>query len=136
VSAERYFLDAFFAIALFNRRDQHHEEAKAWLARLCRAGEVWTSEAVLLEIADGLSAANRGAAVSFITWLKRAPNARIVTVDTTLFDRALALYAAREDKTWGMTDCISFLVMKDEGLHDALTADEHFVQAGFKAVMR
>jgi len=35
-----------------------------------------------------------------------------------------------------MTDCISFLVMEEQGLHDALTADEHFVQAGFKAVMR
>jgi len=41
-----------------------------------------------------------------------------------------------DDKEWGMTDCISFIVMEDHGLTDALTADEHFQQAGFRALLR
>jgi uncharacterized protein len=42
---------------------------------------------------------------------------------------------ARPDKDWFLTDCISFVVMQDEGLTDALTADGHYEQAGFKALL-
>lgn len=59
----------------------------------------------------------------------------IVSISSELFERALDLYESRPDKTWGMTDCVSFVVMKDENLVDALTADRHFIQAGFRAVM-
>ncbi len=37
---------------------------------------------------------------------------------------------------WGITDCISFVGMHREGTYDALTADHHFVQAGFRALLR
>jgi len=40
------------------------------------------------------------------------------------------------DKEWGLTDCISFIVMGDHGLTDASTTDEHFEQAGFRALLR
>ncbi|KAF5428591.1 hypothetical protein C5S39_11130 [Candidatus Methanophagaceae archaeon] len=50
--------------------------------------------------------------------------------------RAIDFYRDREDKEWGLTDCISFIVMGDQGLTDALTADEHFEQAGFRALLR
>ena len=39
-------------------------------------------------------------------------------------------------KEWGLTDCISFIVMEDNGLTEALTTDEHFQQAGFRALLR
>jgi predicted nucleic acid-binding protein len=45
------------------------------------------------------------------------------------------LYLSRSDKTWGLTDCISFLVMADQGLSEALTADAHFIQAGFHTLI-
>lgn len=56
-------------------------------------------------------------------------------MDTALFGRAVALYAARQDKGWGLTDCLSFLVMWDQQIADALTTDRHFQQAGFRALM-
>jgi sugar lactone lactonase YvrE len=43
--------------------------------------------------------------------------------------------SARPDKTWSLTDCISFVVMQDEGLTTAVTTDHHFLQAGFNALM-
>jgi hypothetical protein len=46
------------------------------------------------------------------------------------------LYFQRRDKEWSLTDCISFTVMSDEGLTDALTGDHHFEQAGFTALLR
>jgi uncharacterized protein len=45
--------------------------------------------------------------------------------------RAIQLYGQREDKTWSLTDCISFVVMQEHGVTEALTADRHFEQAGF-----
>ena len=48
---------------------------------------------------------------------------------------ALALYRARIDKEWGLTDCVSFVLMNTAGITEALTADIHFRQAGFKAML-
>jgi len=53
-----------------------------------------------------------------------------------LFDRGCELYISRSDKEWSLTDCISFVVMRREELTDALTADRHFEQAGFSALLR
>ena len=44
-------------------------------------------------------------------------------------------YRSRRDKEWSLTDCISFVVMEDEGLREALTGDRHFEQAGFVALL-
>jgi uncharacterized protein len=48
----------------------------------------------------------------------------------------LDLYRDRPDKAWSLTDCISFVVMADKGIRDALTADHHFEQAGFVALLK
>ena len=100
------------------------------------AAEIWTTEAVLVEVGNALSAIDREAAVEFIQQCYSVENIHVVPVDTALLDRALALYEARADKTWGLTDCISFVVMEDLGLTDAVTADRHFVRAGYRALMR
>jgi predicted nucleic acid-binding protein len=60
---------------------------------------------------------------------------KVVSVDTSLLNRGLELYQSRPDKDWGLTDCISFVVMREQNLIDALTADRHFVQAGFRALL-
>jgi len=46
------------------------------------------------------------------------------------------LYCRREDKNWSLTDCMSFVVMEDEDIEDVLTADHHFEQAGFVALLK
>ncbi len=50
-------------------------------------------------------------------------------------DRGVALYADRADKHWSLTDCISFIVMEDRGIRDALTGDHRFQQGGFNALL-
>ncbi len=54
--------------------------------------------------------------------------------DSFFLRRGLDLYQSRPDKAWSLTDCISFIVMGDERLDDALTGDRHFAQAGFVPV--
>lgn len=53
----------------------------------------------------------------------------------SLFDRGIELYNARDDKDWSLTDCISFVVMEEHGIKEALTGDRHFEQAGFRALL-
>lgn len=78
---------------------------------------------------------NRTAAVRFIEQCYQTDNIRVVTVDPQLLTRAVQLYQSRPDKTWGLTDCISFVVMQDQGLINAVTVDKHFVQAGYRALL-
>lgn len=134
MNGERLLIDTVFVQALLNRRDRHHPKAVALYPRIERA-EKWVTEAILIEIGDGMGRIDREAAARFIRRCYEAPDTRVIGVDRTLIQRALDLYQARMDKTWGLTDCISFVVMQDNGLTDALTADKHFVQAGFRALL-
>jgi predicted nucleic acid-binding protein len=135
VTSDRLLLDTVFVQALLNRRDKYHSQAKAVLPLVRSAAEVWVTEAVLVEVGNALSAFDRKAATQFIRQCYSTANMRMVSVDTPLLMRALDLYDGRSDKRWGLTDCISFTVMQEQGLTDAATADEHFVQAGYRALM-
>lgn len=132
---ESLFVDTAFAQALLNSHDQYHKIAQKLYPRMLRATQLLTTEVVLIEIADALSRINRNKAVEFIEDFRSLGNVDVVSVDTDLFDRGLALYSSRTDKGWGLTDCISFVVMQDKGFSVTLTADQHFIQAGFRALM-
>jgi predicted nucleic acid-binding protein len=129
------FLDTAFVQALMNSRDRYHAPATRLLPTVQAAAEVWTTEAVLIEVGNALSTFDRAAAVGFIEHCYRSPNLHVVNVTTVLFHNALQLYAARADKQWGLTDCISFVVMEEQKLVLALTADHHFMQAGYHALL-
>lgn len=135
-SAVRLFLDTSYVIALLNPKDQYHDSAKALYDYVQYATEVWTTEAVLVEIGDSLSRSLRLKAAQFIHYCYRTPNIRVINVSTDIIENALIRYLVHEDKTWGMTDCISFVVMETNSLSEALTADRHFEQAGFRALLR
>jgi len=129
--AQRYFADSYHFIALLSVWDGAHEMAVELSREL--AGEIVTTDAVLLEVADGFSAPGlREGAATYIRDLWRSPQAKVIPVDRPLVERALALYAARADKDWSLTDCVSFVVMREEGIAEALTGDSHFEQAGFQ----
>ena len=136
MSNERLFLDTFFIQALLNKYDQYHQQARLFLPRIKMAKEVWITEAILVEVGNALSSYDRNLASTFIEQCYVTNNMRIVSVDTVLLKRGLNLYKQRQDKDWGLTDCISFVTMSDYSLIDAVTADIHFVQAGFRALLR
>ena len=128
------FADAFYFVALLNRGDQHHAKVTA-AARQLRENLI-TTEWVLMELADALAeSASRRLVAPFIHELSQDPKVQIIPVTTDLFQRGLRLYEDRQDKGWTLTDCTSFVVMRDESITDALTGDHHFEQAGFKALL-
>jgi predicted nucleic acid-binding protein len=98
-------------------------------------GEIVTTQWVLTEVADAFAESHiRRRLKAGLDEMARNPATRIIEVSPEYFARGLALYDARPDKEWSLTDCISIVVMGDEGLTEALTEDGHFEQAGFVAL--
>jgi predicted nucleic acid-binding protein len=127
------FADTGFFLALVNARDQYPQAAKNLNASLVTPLlTAW----VLLEFANAI-ATSRARSEFGITLarLRSERDAEIIAPSPELFDRGCELYTSRSDKEWSLTDCISFVVMKERGLTDALTPDRHFEQAGFKILL-
>lgn len=132
------FLDTSHLIALASTGDAYHEKSVQWAEATAAGGRrVVTTEAILLEVGNSLARRRyRQGAVALLRSLTTDTTAVIEPITTTLFHRALDLYEDRMDKEWGLVDCLSFIVMWDRGLSEALTSDEHFEQAGFIALLR
>jgi predicted nucleic acid-binding protein len=129
------FVDTVYWLALVNRNDTWHARAVEWAGRLQEP--LVTTEAVLTEVADALCRRDRRRrAIEILTSVSSDPQITSVPGSAELFARAVDLYRDRGDKDWSLTDCTSFVVMNDRGLGRALTADAHFVQAGFRALLR
>jgi len=135
--ASELFLDASYAIALSSPRDQHHAQAVD-LARKIEAERTGlvTTRAVLLEIGNALARQrHRTAAVALLRALESDPGIEVVSLSDELYQRGRVLYDRHRDKEWGLTDCISFALMSERGVTEALTADDHFRQAGFRVLL-
>ena len=131
------FLDAAYAIALSVPKDSYHKRA-VLLADELEASKtrLVTTRAVMLEIGNALSKQRyRHAAVKLLLSLEADPNVTIVPLSEDLYAQAFRLYRERPDKDWGLTDCISFIAMQGRKITEALTTDEHFQQAGFRALL-
>ncbi len=129
----KVFVDTAARIALLNVRDALHPQANQVMDRLVRLKTpLVTTEFILLEVGDALCATNsRSQTVAFISSLRLLESVQIIPVSQKLLDEGWTLYSQRTDKDWGLTDCISFVVMTQEGVTQAFTSDRHFEQAGF-----
>ena len=129
------FADTFALIAWLNPRDSAHAVVAAYLDGF--TGQLVTTEWVLMELADALSAPEaRATVVAFLQAVRADPLFDVVGYVPTVYQTGFDLFAARRDKGWSLTDCISFGVMTERGLSEALTADHHFEQAGFRAIFK
>ena len=129
------FADTAYFLALLNPRDEWHDAAVR-LSRTVTAPLVTTTWA-LVELGDALATTrNRQWFPDFVADLSSTSHIRIIPADEDWFRRGVAFYRARPDKEWSLTDCLSFEVMRELSLRDALTSDQHFVQAGFRALLR
>lgn len=133
MSRKQIFVDTSFVIALINERDQYYFAAQE-LVELYDEELLVTSEAVLFEVANALSRAYKKEAIKVIETLLESENVEVVRLTVELFNRAFVLYKKYEDKDWGLVDCLSFVIMEEKNVNEALTFDRHFSQAGFKVL--
>ena len=131
----RVFADTWFYLAILNPNDTNHPRAVS-VSRNERRHRVST-DWVLLEVADALSrTGNRDVFIRFYEWIQQDSGTTIVPATRELLKEGIYLYSYRRDKDWPLTDCISFVIMEDENIREALTGDKHFEQAGFTALLK
>jgi predicted nucleic acid-binding protein len=131
------FLDTNGWIALLHSKDSSHASAKRVWLDIGRDGRrVILTDWIIAETGNGL--ARSGARHQFAEVVARfwnSPLVEIVVVDRILIERAIDRYCQYADKTWGLVDCASFVVMQGRDIGEAFTSDQHFEQAGFKRLL-
>ena len=128
------FADTFYYIAMLNPSDRYHAAAIEITKSLSRP--VVTSIWVLMEVADALSdPAIRSRTHRFLQAVTSRKVTMLIADVEPWYSRGLALYGNRADKSWSLTDCISFEIMSARGIAEALTGDRHFNQAGFQTLL-
>jgi len=129
------FADSFFFFAIINPRDP--APAKAIDFSQQNRSPLVTTAWVLTELADGLaSTPRRQTFLQILRDIEANPADLIVPANTETFENGVELYHGRPDKQWSLTDCVSFVVMTEEGITEALTGDHHFEQAGFITLLK
>jgi predicted nucleic acid-binding protein len=128
------FADTYYFLALLNKNDAAHSKAVALSKKL--PSPILTTAWVLTEVADALSMPEfRAKFVQLHAALRADIQCTIVPPSQSVFEAGVALFAERPDKSWTLTDCISFVVMRKHAVTEALTGDRHFEQAGFVALL-
>lgn len=123
------FADTFYWLALLNMSDPENARVNAYPVPT----RLVTSAAVQVEVMDAFRRVpSRATALQFWKACLNTPALEIIPFTEDLLARSVSLFAARPDKAWSLTDCISFMIMQDRGMRLALTGDHHFVQAGFE----
>ena len=131
------FADTFFWTALVDRSDQWHETVVRYEASLSTGTAIVTTEEVLVEFATllGTKAERlRRAASRFTRDVLANPSIEVIPQSHESFLEGLALFEARPDKLYSLTDCISMQTMKRREISEVLTHDRHFTQEGLQAI--
>ncbi len=133
----KVFLDTAYAIAITTPSDSFHTKAcqlAIWLEQ--NKISTVTTRAVLLEVGNALSKRRlRHKAVQLLTLVEQDSTIEVIPLSDDLYTRALTLFKNRPDQEWGLVDCVSYVVMQDQGITQALSADKHFQQMGFRALL-
>ena len=136
--ASSIFLDTNGWFALLNDDDALHRVAQELWLEIGERRNPWVflTDWIVAETGNGLARTPaRKRFAESVQRLRGWPRVRLIQVTPAVRDRALELYSDRPDKTWGLVDCASFLVMSEHGIFDAFTTDHHFEQAGFTCLL-
>jgi len=129
------FADSFHFLALLNNDELTHRQALVEHRRSWQS--IVTTDCVVLEVGDALChPRDHDDFLALLETFQRDPRIKVIRLTPVLLDRGIQRFRERPDKDWPLTDCISFVVMEDEGITEALTGDQHFEQAGFKALLK
>ena len=133
----RVFVDTGFWIALELRADQFHDAARLlWTEVQSKPYQFYTTWLVFSETVAFFQ--SRGAhekAVDLGEHLLESPEIEMIPLDEALLRRGWDLLRRHADKAWSLADCVSFVVMREHSIPEALAFDRHFEQAGFRRLM-
>ncbi len=132
------FADTFYWVALINPSDDWYQPVLSFSQSLGQIPIV-TTEEVLTEVLAFYAKSNqrmRMRTISFVERILNHADIQVVQQSHTSFCHGFELYRDRPDKGYSLTDCISMNTMRDRGITEALTHDQHFAQEGFVILFR
>lgn len=132
------FADTFHWVALLDPRDAWHGRVLQAAAQF-RGRRIVTTEEVLVEVLaffGAQPASVRRTVAAGVREILADATVEVVPQSHASFLAGLSLYEARPDKGYSMVDCISMHTMRERGLVEALTHDQHFEQEGFVRLFR
>jgi predicted nucleic acid-binding protein len=129
------FLDTWGWLVLADRKDPEHRRTVEVRREFSERGRLVTTDYVLDETFTRLFTRSPfAAAEAFLCAVLAAADEgllQIEFIDSERFREACQLRGRYRDKPRiSLTDLTSFVVMKQLGIRDVLTADEHFEHAG------
>lgn len=128
-------LDTSGLLCLQYKHEPRHQQAVA----AYRRANVWVTHSYIIDEYIALVTARRYSrvdAIDFIDSLLNTPKIEVIWVNEPLTRSAIELLKNRLDKTYSLCDAVSFVVMQQRGINQALTTDKHFSQEGFTALLR
>ena len=130
------FLDTGYVIALEAADDQYHDAAlKHWQSLSASLPKIVTTSYIFDEVVTFFNSRGQHAkAVELGKRLMSSTSVQLIHVDENLFFEAWQYFEQFSDKSYSLTDCISFVLMEQLKIRTVLTFDNHFVQAGFERV--
>lgn len=133
---ESIFVDAGFLIALSDGGEPRHDEAAEWVEILEQERQrLVTTEYCLIELVNHHSeVGRRHLGHQIVCDVREHRDFSVIPSSSNLFERGLKLHLQRDDKSWGLVDCISLVVMRDRSIRKVLTFDSDFAQAGKKVL--
>ncbi|MEP7339615.1 MAG: PIN domain-containing protein [Acidobacteriota bacterium] len=123
-------IDTSGFFALYSEKDKNHlpatEHYRKAPSRLTT--NYVLAEYVALALIRGLP---RSEVLAFSAEVLLDETISLVWVDQALHVQAVELLQARPDKAYSLCDAVSFVLMRERGILEALTTDKHFAQEGF-----
>ena len=135
--ANSVFLDTNGWLALLNSGDTRHVQVDGTWRELIRGGaRIVLTDWIVAETGNGSAKSQRKHRVmEAIQATIQNSNVELIFIADAMLQRSLEFFGQHADKSWGLVDCASFLVMRDHGITDAFTSDKHFEQAGFRCLL-
>jgi len=124
------FLDTSGLLCYHSKDEHQHKEAQ----RLFKSQRRHLTHSYVLAEFIALALVRnvpREPTLRFSSRLLIHPRVEVVWVDRALHQDSLELLGQRLDKSYSLCDAVSFLLMKRQGIQEALTTDRHFEQEGF-----
>ncbi|MEM7738227.1 MAG: PIN domain-containing protein [Deinococcota bacterium] len=120
-------------LALEFARDQHHQAARNhWRKLIANTPTIITTSYIFDEVVIFLNSRGFHTRAKVVGHrLLSSPAVTLIHINPELFYEGWQYFQYHDDKLYSLTDCISFVVMSKYGITQALSFDQHFVQAGF-----
>lgn len=132
------FVDTAALIALGNKQDSFHHAASQKQQELVKNKTHFiSSDFVIAEFCNAFSRVKfRATAVQMVNSIYQSKAWTVISINDDLMSKSLALFTQMQDKEWGLVDCSSMIIARENKIDCVFTADKHFEQAGFEILLK